>query len=181
MLVSPQACLLAADSTVISPRDYNFNTNLMLRDLNQMPTDSHTIFLHVFLSLKGLKCLINCCYITNISHWPGDTIWGHISGSTLAPVMACCLITPSHALSQHWLTITWSCGIHLKEISQQMLKIYLLGILNYWFKITVISPGNQWVKQVVLKSGWLPIKILLFAGLSSHSEMVQCNRKSHPI
>ena len=28
--------------------------------------------------------------------WPCDAIWWHSSGSLLAQVMACCLITPSH-------------------------------------------------------------------------------------
>ena len=34
------------------------------------------------------------------SLWPGDTIWRHRSGSTLAQVMACCLMAPSHCLNQ---------------------------------------------------------------------------------
>ena len=34
------------------------------------------------------------------SLWPGDAIWWHRSGSTLAQVMACCLTAPSHYLNQ---------------------------------------------------------------------------------
>ena len=34
------------------------------------------------------------------SLWPSDTIWRHKSGSTLAQVMACCLMAPSHYLNQ---------------------------------------------------------------------------------
>ena len=34
---------------------------------------------------------------------PCDTIWRHISGSTLAQVMACCLTAPSHYPNQCWL------------------------------------------------------------------------------
>ena len=33
------------------------------------------------------------------SLWPGDAIWRHRSGSTLAQVMACCLMAPSHYLN----------------------------------------------------------------------------------
>ena len=39
------------------------------------------------------------------SLWPIDTIWWHRSGSTLAQVMACCLMPPSHYLHQCWLII----------------------------------------------------------------------------
>ena len=34
------------------------------------------------------------------SLWFGDAIWRHISGWTVAPVMACCLTAPSHYLNQ---------------------------------------------------------------------------------
>ena len=40
------------------------------------------------------------------SLWPGDAIWQHTAGSTLAQVMACCLMAPSHYLNQCWLVIT---------------------------------------------------------------------------
>ena len=40
------------------------------------------------------------------SLWPGDTIWRQRSGSTLAWVMACCLMAPSHYLDQCWLIIS---------------------------------------------------------------------------
>ena len=39
------------------------------------------------------------------SLWPSDTIWWYSSGSTLAQVMACCLMAPSHYLNQCWLLI----------------------------------------------------------------------------
>ena len=45
--------------------------------------------------------------VANInSLWPSDTIWRHNSGSTLAQVMACCLMAPSHYLNQCWLIIS---------------------------------------------------------------------------
>ena len=39
------------------------------------------------------------------SLWPSDAIWSQRSGSTLAQVMACCLMAPSHYLNQCWLII----------------------------------------------------------------------------
>ena len=38
--------------------------------------------------------------------WPSDAIWRQGSGSTLAQVMACCLMVPSHYLNQCWLIIS---------------------------------------------------------------------------
>ena len=40
------------------------------------------------------------------SLWLGDAIWRQRSGSTLAQVMACCLMAPSHYLNQYWLIIS---------------------------------------------------------------------------
>ena len=41
---------------------------------------------------------------TNINSLrPSDAIWGQRSGSTLAQLMACCLMAPSHYLNQCWL------------------------------------------------------------------------------
>ena len=59
---------------------------------------------------------------------PRDVIWWHKSGSTLAQVMACCQMAPSHYLNQCWLIITevqwyWS-DDRLQEIPQpSMIKI----------------------------------------------------------
>ena len=39
------------------------------------------------------------------SLWPSDAIWWQRSGSTLAQVMACCLMASSHYLNQCWLII----------------------------------------------------------------------------
>ena len=39
------------------------------------------------------------------SLWPNDVIWQHWSGSTLAQVIACCLMAPSHYLNHYWLII----------------------------------------------------------------------------
>ena len=40
------------------------------------------------------------------SLWPSDAIWWQRYESTLAQVMACCLMAPSHNMNQHWLIIS---------------------------------------------------------------------------
>ena len=57
------------------------------------------------------------------SLWPNDAIWGHRSGSTLAQVMACCLMAPSHYLNQFTnvdLSSLRSNEICLRAISQEI-------------------------------------------------------------
>ena len=52
---------------------------------------------------------------------PSDTIWQQRSWSTLAQVMAWCLMTPSHYLNKCWLTISKvQCDSHLSAISQEI-------------------------------------------------------------
>ena len=58
--------------------------------------------------------------------WPSDAIGWHRSGSTLSQLMACCLTAPSHHLNQRWLPPGKSCGIYLRAISQEVLKISIL-------------------------------------------------------
>ena len=65
-----------------------------LATLRDLP-DSGTTHLN---ALYAIKWVIN-------SLWPSDTIWWPRSGSTLAQVMACCLMAPSHYLNQSWLII----------------------------------------------------------------------------
>ena len=40
------------------------------------------------------------------SLWPSEAIWWHRTRSTLAQVMACCLVATSHCLNQSWLIIS---------------------------------------------------------------------------
>ena len=83
------------------------------------------------------------------SLWPGDSIWRHGTRSTLAQVMACCLMAPSHHLNQCWLIIgevPWhsSQDIILRwcEDTNQWNKIE-----NCSFKIASRFPRDQWVKM----------------------------------
>ena len=75
----------------------------------------HVPFLGYVLTASFLKCHTQT--LTTYSHhhtaywafnslWPYDGIWQHRSGSTLAHVMACCLMAPSHYLNQCWLIIS---------------------------------------------------------------------------
>ena len=75
------------------------------------------------------------------SLWPSDTIWHHISWSTLAQVIVCWLMAPSHYLNQYWFIIMGLCVIHLRAISQLVLKL-LFCILT--------------LKIVLLKFPYLP-------------------------
>ena len=59
--------------------------------------------------------------------FPSDAIWWHRSGSTLAQLMAFCLMAPSHYLNQCQLVSSF--GIHLRGISQEM---FLISVLH-WF------------------------------------------------
>ena len=72
--------------------------------------DSH--LRHMALIIHTLYCdwkyLISDIWPVH-SLWPRDTIWWHGSGSTLAQVMAWCLMAPSHYLKQCWLIIK---GVH---------------------------------------------------------------------
>ena len=80
---------------------------------------------------------------------PGDAIWQHRTGSTLAQVMACCLTAPSHYLNQYWLIINWILW-HLPKTnfientqdvnsSNEFEKIF--------FKIPSTYLRGQWVKE----------------------------------
>ena len=58
-----------------------------------------------------------------ISLWPSDAIWSHRSGSTLAQIMACCLMSPSHYLKQCWFVMNRVLWHYVKSTSPQVLKI----------------------------------------------------------
>ena len=65
------------------------------------------------------------------------------SWSTLAQVMVRCLTLPEPKLTNHQLGR--SCGIYLRAISQEMIKISILDVNleNYKFRITTTSPRGQ--------------------------------------
>ena len=90
--------------------------------------------------------ILTCCHWTwTLSHyvnslWPSDAIsciWQYKSGLTLAQVMACCLMAPSHYLSQCRLLIseaTWEqfssrCSIRLSGLKIILLRSW--GLLSH--------------------------------------------------
>ena len=78
------------------------------------------------------------------SLWPSDTIWPHRSWSTLAQVMACCLMAPSYYLNQCWLIIItdqWQGQLHQRYSSHQSRKSASICLNKNAFK----SPMGQWV------------------------------------
>ena len=76
-------------------------------------------------------------------------LWWHRSWSTLAQVMARCLVAPSHYMNQYWLIIS---GINQRATSQEFLQpasqqpaINTVYIKNYISKTSIRSPRRQWV------------------------------------
>ena len=66
------------------------------------------------------------------SLWPSDTIRHHISGSTLALVLACCLMAPSHYLKRCWLIISEILWHSTEGNITEIVNISMLDIsLNY--------------------------------------------------
>ena len=70
-------------------------------NLNQNTTIFHTKN-NIWKCLQIGGHFISECFN---SLWPSD-IWWHRSGSTLAQVIACCLMAPGHYLIQSWLIIS---------------------------------------------------------------------------
>ena len=84
------------------------------------------------------------------SLWPSDAIWRQRSGSTLAQVMACCLIAPSHYLNQCWLIINevqWHSyqGNYTRDASTINHKNLFE---NYMSKMSFKIPRGQWIKLI---------------------------------
>ena len=81
------------------------------------------------------------------SLYPGDAIWRHGSGPTLAQVMACCLMASNHYLNRCWLIISkvlW----HLPSISitGNTQEIYHWRVFQtFLYIITVVFSRGQWV------------------------------------
>ena len=91
------------------------------------------------------------------SSWPSGAMWQLRSGSTLAQVMASCLMAPSHYLNQYWLIISevvW----HSPEGGQflRICSIYLwYEFENYQHNIIVTCSRDQWVNSKTVPMTWL--------------------------
>ena len=74
--------------------------------------------------------------------WPNDVMWRQRSGSTLAQVIACCLMAASHYLNQCWL-ITNQGVWHLFEGNIQKINLKKYNIWNIMGMLkTTIPPYN---------------------------------------
>ena len=84
--------------------------------------------------------------------WSSDAIWWQRSGSTLAQVMACCLMAPSHCLNQCWLSISevsWhSPESNFTENAQDILSMIWAWKLWIWYFSHITE--RQWVKTHLL-------------------------------
>ena len=76
--------------------------------------------INLFFSLSWSKMLRPIFFFNSL--WPSDAIWWQRCESTLAQVMACCLMAPSHYLNQCWLIIS---EVQVTFISRQFQKICL--------------------------------------------------------
>ena len=94
------------------------------------------------------------------SLWPSDIKWRQGSRSTLAQVMACCLMAPSHYLNQCWLIISKvqrlsSEGNFTKDASAT--PITQISLKDYLSKISFKSPRGQWVNINLYMEKGMPL------------------------
>ena len=82
------------------------------------------------------------------SLWPSEAIWWHRSVPTMAWMMACCLMAPSHYLTQYWLSSIRSTDIHQMAIIQYIYLSHQSLKLPWKLsnKIPLISPRGWRVK-----------------------------------
>ena len=113
---------------------------------NKIPTNlSRNCMPKYRLQNVGQLAQASMSYIHSLR--PGDAIWRHRSGSTLARVMACCLTAPSHYLKQCWLIISkvlWH-SFESNFIRDTSATIHWSQLENYLPKIKLQSPRGQWV------------------------------------
>ena len=95
------------------------------------------------------------------SLWPSDAIWQHLYGSTLAQVMACCLMAPSHYLNQCWLIFSkfqWHpLEGNCTKIAQLLIIKIILKINNLTFHSNI--PGDNELTEI---RAWISNHICCF-------------------
>ena len=81
---------------------------------------------HFYLKLNWIE--IWSSGLTDINSLrPSDAIWWHRFGSTLAQVMVCCLMAPSHYLNQCWLIIS---KVHWHSFDYNFRRD--IAAINHW-------------------------------------------------
>ena len=108
-------------------------------------------YLELFLPWHVFMLYLYVMLIMPLTHCGLVTAYGARSGSTLAQVMAWCLMAPSHYLNQCWLLISEVifCSMHLRGIPQvsklqcciKILKIILLKLMPH---IPGVNELMQW-------------------------------------
>ena len=100
------------------------------RDISNSTIYTTAIYREYTVLKSCFKQSIYSLYCSQInSLWPRDTIWRHRSRSTLAQVMACCLMATSHYLNQCWLIISKVLWHSHEGISQEMLQISIIDMI----------------------------------------------------
>ena len=128
------------------------------------------------------------------SLWPCDSIWWHRSLSTLAQVMACCLMAPSHYLYQCWLVVSkvlWhssegnytrdtSSINHCKKLENDLSKISYKFPWGQWVKIYehfTVTPGHSHQNLPLIMQGWTwwNKSVLHSHDSKTHIAIIWCN------
>ena len=81
------------------------------------------------------------------SLWPGDAIWRHRSGSTLAQVMACCLISPSYYdyLNKCWLIVN---GVLWHSAESNLTWMHRISVLDISLKSANLQPHLRGINEL---------------------------------
>ena len=101
--------------------------------------------IHLHISFWKRHIFLQCFQVNSLG--PSDAIWRQRSGSTVAQVMACCLMAPSHYQNQCWLIISkveWhsSKGNFTRDTS----AVNHWNCLKNWVpKMSFKFPRGQWV------------------------------------
>ena len=107
-----------------------------------------TIPLGIICSVKVLTvCDIRQC-ISFDSLRPSDAIWWHRTVSTLAQMMACCLMAPRKYLNQYWLIISQIMyHSHETDFTLSVHATSLYEFQSHTFEITATFSRGQWVNE----------------------------------
>ena len=102
----PQVLMMSPQVLVMSPRPSSSSWR-ELRWESTTPGCSCYSHSHAnFTTWRTIRDMVQANTLRLNWFGPSEAIWQHKSGSTLAQVMACCLMAPSHYLNQCWFLIS---------------------------------------------------------------------------
>ena len=126
----------------------------------------------MLLKMSSAKWRPFCLGLNVLAHCgPVMPYWWHRSGSTLARVMACCLMAPSHYLNQCWVIISealWHSSAGNFTGNTQVIYPWN-EFENYQFKITATPHRGQWVNSL-----WLSDTIWRHKSGSKLAQVMAC-------